>query len=103
MPSYGGVSMDWKINTYVKSELVKCWINTEKIRISTVKGVVHLKGVLQFVGRAQDDANVPVLVIGVLKKLELAINSIRGVKGVQFELKGWKKSGGRWTKQGKGG
>ncbi|MCK5534973.1 hypothetical protein KAI68_07645 [bacterium] len=91
------VKDDWKINTAVKRELVKRWIDPGKLRISTVKGVVNLKGVLTFTGKGQDDAGVLTVVMGILKNLELAILAIPQVRSVHFKMEGWKKTGGRWA------
>lgn len=93
---------DWKINTAVKAELIKRWIDPAKLRISTVKGRVSLTGGLTFTGKGLNDAGVLVVVKGILKNLELALMNIHKVKSVQFKIEGWKKTGGRWD-QAKGG
>ena len=90
------VKDDWKINTAVKAELVKRWIDPGKIKISTVKGRVTLTGKLTFTGKGLDDAGVLIVVKGILKNLELALMNIHRVKSVQFRIVGWKKTGGRW-------
>ncbi len=88
--------IDWQINNAVKTELVKRWVDTSKVRISTTKGNVELKGSLEFTGQGTSIYDSPSTVMNMLKNLELAIKSLSNVRSVKFELDSWKKTGGRW-------
>jgi len=88
--------IDWQINNSVKTELVKRWIDTSKVRISTTKGNVEIRGALEFIGQGINIYDSPTTIMNMLRTLELAIKAISNVRSVKFELTSWKKTGGHW-------
>jgi len=88
--------IDWQINNAVKTELVKRWIDTSKVRISTTKGNVEIRGALEFIGQGINIYDSPTTIMNMLRTLELAIKAISNVRNVKFELASWKKTGGHW-------
>ncbi|MDD5687818.1 MAG: hypothetical protein PHE88_08315 [Elusimicrobia bacterium] len=87
--------MDWQINNNVKIELVKRWVDVQKLRICTTKGNVEIKGSLEFTGRAAQDLEA-VAVMNLLKNLDLALKGISNLRDVKWDLDCWKKVGSRW-------
>ncbi|MEW5766951.1 MAG: BON domain-containing protein [bacterium] len=84
---------DWAINVEVRSELVKRWIDVRKISISTVSGVVHLKGSVVF--REDKDFSYREKP-QIMKQLEEVIKRLPGVKAIKFRLANWVKVDGCW-------
>ncbi|MDI6792528.1 MAG: BON domain-containing protein [bacterium] len=84
---------DWAINVDVRAELVKRWVDVRKINISTVSGVVYLKGSIVF----REDKGVPYRERPqIIKQLEEIIKKLPGVKAVKFRLANWIKMDGQW-------
>jgi len=88
--------LDWEINKNVKAELVRRWIDVNKLRISTTKGNVEIKGSLEFTGQGKNVYDSPVTVIHLLKNLESTIKALPTVKSIKFQLDTYKKTGTRW-------
>jgi len=97
---------DWGINVKVEAELVKAWIDTRKIDFSTINGIVHLRGTIDFqldVFINPDDPEYYNKRMEVeaskLKRVETHIKRIGGVRGVRMELTNWVKMGDRWVRR----
>ena len=87
---------DWQINKHVLEVLVRCWVETRKLRINTTKGNVDIKGELEFTGQGKANIDSPVVVINILKRIDSGIKAIPKVKSVIYSVAGWKKHGNRW-------
>ena len=87
--------IDWQINNNVKIELVKRWINVQKLRITTTKGNVEVKGDLEFTGKASQDMEESAIV-SMLKTLDIALKGLPNVRNIKWELDCFKKVGARW-------
>ncbi|HAW49406.1 TPA: hypothetical protein DCX16_00410 [bacterium] len=83
---------DWEINVEVRACLVKRFIDTRIVNISTNNGCVFIKGELNFTGAVVLDEHIPT----VLTKLEKDIKYLKGVKDVKLEFKDWMKVNERW-------
>jgi len=97
---------DWSINVKVEAELVKAWIDTRKIDFSTINGIVHLRGTIDFqldvfVNPDAPDYHTKRMEIEAakLKRVESHIKRIGGVRGVRMELTNWVKMGDRWVRR----
>lgn len=86
---------DWQINNNVKIELVKRWINVQKLRITTTKGNVEIKGDLEFTGKALQDLEESA-VMNMLKNLDMALKGISNLRDVKWNLDCFQKVGSRW-------
>ncbi|MEW6556818.1 MAG: hypothetical protein AB1349_05620 [Elusimicrobiota bacterium] len=87
--------MDWQINNNVKIELVKRWINTQKLRITTTKGNTEIKGELEFTGKAAHDME-EVAIMNMLKNLDMALKGVPNLRDIKWDLDLFKKVGSRW-------
>ena len=87
--------LDWEINRKVKNELVKRGLNLSKIKISSTRGIVELRGELEFL-TAQSKTISPEQVQLLLHQLDLSIRAIPGVKMIKWKIKNWQKMGTRW-------
>ena len=88
--------IDWQINNNVKQELTKRWIDISKLRISTTKGVVEIKGAISFTGQAGGDTELSTI-MNKLKNIDRAIRGINYVRDIHWKLDNWKKIGSRWV------
>ena len=92
---------DYRINAFVRSVLVRRWIDTSRVDFGTSNGVVYLKGMFRQIYRrkpSEEEEGVDDL-ISVVHRLEKDIRSISGVKDVVFRLSNFEKKGGRWTRK----
>ncbi|OGS46120.1 MAG: hypothetical protein A2539_03260 [Elusimicrobia bacterium RIFOXYD2_FULL_34_15] len=87
--------MDWQINNNVKVELVKRWINVQKLSISSMKGNVEIKGEIEFTGKLAQDRD-RTAVLNFLKMTDLALKGISNVRNVKWDITGWQRVGNRW-------
>ncbi|MDO8734579.1 MAG: hypothetical protein Q7K21_05425 [Elusimicrobiota bacterium] len=87
--------IDWQINNNVKIELVKRWINVQKLKITTTKGNVEIKGELDFTGSAAKDLEESA-VISMLKTLDMALKGIPNTRDVKWNLDRFQRVGARW-------
>ncbi|KPJ59182.1 MAG: hypothetical protein AMJ46_12155 [Latescibacteria bacterium DG_63] len=92
---------DYRINAFVRSVLVKRWIDTSRVDFGTSNGVVYLRGLLrQTYGKRQlhqfDEVDE---LLGLVKRLEREIRSIPGVRDTVFKLENFEKKGGRWKRK----
>jgi hypothetical protein len=85
---------DWEINVLVRGELVKRFVNTKFVRISTNNGCVLVTGVLTFLGPPIDESHIP----AILLKIEKDIRNIKGVRDLKLQFADWMKRDGKWTK-----
>ncbi|MFH0778824.1 MAG: hypothetical protein V2A71_09360 [Candidatus Eisenbacteria bacterium] len=92
---------DYRINAYVRSVLVKRWIDTSRIDFGTTNGIVYLKGILrQVYGKQADQQNEEVdYLLGLVHKLEKELKTIPGVRDVVFRLDGFEKKGAQWKRR----
>ena len=89
--------IDWKINSSVKQELVRLWIDVSKIVVSTTKGVVDISGAVNFTGAFANEKELANLV-NKLKSADTIVRSIYGVRDVRWKLKNWTKTGNTWSR-----
>ena len=91
---------DYRINAFVRSVLVRRWIDTSRVDFGTSNGVVYLKGMFRQIYRrkASEEEGVDDL-LGVVHRLEKDIRSIQGVKDVVFRLSNFEKKGGKWIRK----
>ncbi|MBN1384847.1 MAG: hypothetical protein JW983_08205 [Elusimicrobia bacterium] len=87
--------MDWQLNNAVKTELVKRWVDTQKLRITTSKGYVEIKGELVFTGKLATDMD-RAAIISFLKTLDMMLKGLPNLRGVKWKLDAWQKVGVRW-------
>ena len=87
--------IDWQINNNVKIELVKRWMNVQKLKITTTKGNVEIKGDLDFTGKAAQDLEESA-VMNMLKTLDMALKGIPNLRDVKWNLDCFQKVGSRW-------
>jgi hypothetical protein len=88
--------IDWQINNNVKTELVKRWVNTQKLRITSTKGNVEIRGDLEFTGKyagEMDNASTQ----SFLKTLDLALKGLPNLRSVKWQVTGWQRVGARWV------
>ena len=92
---------DYRINAFVRSVLVRRWIDTSRVDFGTSNGVVYLKGMFRQIYRrkSSEEAEGVDDLLTVIHRLEKDIRSIQGVKDVVFRLSNFEKKGGRWTKK----
>ena len=88
--------VDWQINNNIKVELVKRWIDVQKLRIMCTKGNVEIKGELEFTGKLAAERD-PTTVINFLKTLDLVLKGLPNVKSIKWDLHGWNKVGAKWV------
>ena len=88
--------MDWQLNNNVKTELVKKWIDVQKLRITAVKGNVEIKGVLIFTGKFATDMD-NAAIVSFLKTIDMALRGLPNLRSVKWNLSGWQKIGVRWA------
>lgn len=84
---------DWQINVEVRAALVKRFVDTKTVIVSTNNGCVLVKGELDFVGGNITEEHIP----GLLLKLEKDMKYIKGVKDVKISFKDWIKVNERWV------
>jgi len=91
---------DFKINSGVRRVLTKHWINTKKLKYSSIGGIVYMRGLIEIMYnapiRGSDWQGITAEHIG---DLERSIKKIPEVKRVNFQLLHWEKSGDGWTKK----
>ncbi len=95
---------DYRINAFVRSVLVKRWIDTSRVDFGTSNGVVYVRGILrQTYGKRQleriDEVDE---LLGLVRRLEREIRNIPGVRDTVFKLDNFEKKGGRWRRKVKG-
>jgi hypothetical protein len=88
--------IDWQINNNVKIELVKRWVNVQKLRITSTKGNVEIKGELEFVGKNAGELD-NAAIANFLKSLDMALKGLPNLRTVKWELTTWQRVGNRWA------
>ncbi|MEW6679849.1 MAG: hypothetical protein AB1297_02350 [bacterium] len=83
---------DWQINVEVRAALVKRFVDTKTVNVSTSNGCVLIKGELGFVGQNVEEEHIP----PILSKIEKDIKYIKGVKDLKINFKDWIKVNQRW-------
>lgn len=87
--------IDWQINSDVKIELTKRWIDTSRLLISTTKGSVFIKGQLVFYGNKAAIEMADKL--SILKNMNSAIRGLRNVRSIRWKLDGFQLIGTQWN------
>ncbi|MBN1503511.1 MAG: hypothetical protein JW952_00440 [Candidatus Eisenbacteria bacterium] len=92
---------DYRINAFVRSVLVRRWIDTSRMDFGTSNGVVYLKGMFRQTYRRRicDELEEEEDLVRVVHRLEKDIRSISGVKDVIFRLSNFEKKSGKWTRR----
>lgn len=86
---------DWQINVEIRAALVKRFVDTKTIIISTNNGCVLIKGELNFMGGDVLEDHIP----SILSKIEKDIRYIKGVKDIKMSFEDWIKVNERWINQ----
>ncbi len=91
---------DFKITSDVRRILTKKWINTKKLRFSSVGGVIYLRGDLDVLynapNRDSESAGMTGTQVG---DLERALRRVPNVKRVSFQLNNWEKRAEGWRRK----
>jgi len=93
---------DYRINAFVRSVLVKRWIDTSRVDFGTSNGVVYVRGILrQVYGRKQLEEDEEGLdnLLALVRKVEKEIRTIPGVRDIVFKLDNFEKRGGQWKRR----
>jgi hypothetical protein len=95
---------DYRINAFVRSVLVKRWVDTSRVDFGTSNGVVYVRGVFrQTYGKRQLHRVEEIdELLGLVKRIEREIRNIPGVRDTVFKLDNFEKKGGRWRRKVKG-
>jgi hypothetical protein len=92
---------DYKLNAFVRSVLVRRWIDTSGIGFGTSNGVVYVKGALRRIygtKRFEDAAEEDDLV-SLIRRIEREIRSIQGVRDVVLKFDNFEKRAGQWRRK----
>jgi hypothetical protein len=95
---------DWKINSQVIAELTRNWVDLKRLNISTVNGVIYIKGLLIFhhhdskVENPKAILQKQVIEEEKIKRIEKRLKSIEGVKAIRLNFTNWIKEGLRWKR-----
>ncbi|MEW6102907.1 MAG: hypothetical protein AB1630_03665 [bacterium] len=84
---------DWQINVEVKATLVKRFVDTKTVNVSTSNGCILVKGELSFMGGNVKEEDIPLMLL----KIEKDIKYIKGVKDIKINFKDWVKVNERWV------
>ena len=87
--------IDWQINNNVKIELVKRWINVQKVRIITTNGNVEIKGELEFTGNDAKDMEESAI-MNMLKNLDMMLKGIPNIRDIKWNLDRFQRVGAQW-------
>jgi Mg2+/Co2+ transporter CorC len=93
---------DYRINAFVRSVLVRRWIDTSRVDFGTSNGVVYIRGILrQIYGRKylEEDEEEMDNLLPLVRKVEKDIRTIPGVRDVVFKLDNLEKRGGQWKRR----
>ncbi len=92
---------DYRINAFVRSVLVRRWVDTSRVDFGTSNGVVYLKGMFRQTYRRKASEELEDLddLLTLVHRLEKDIRSISGVKDVVFRLYNFEKKGGKWIRK----
>ena len=93
---------DYRINAFVRSVLVKRWIDTSRVDFGTSNGVVYVRGILrQVYGRKQLEEDEEGLdnLLALVRKVEKEVRTIPGVRDIVFKLDNFEKRGGQWKRR----
>jgi hypothetical protein len=92
---------DYRINAFVRSVLVRRWIDTSRMDFGTSNGVVYLKGMFRQIYRRKtsEEEECDDDLLMVVHRLEKDIRCIQGVRDVVFRLSNFEKKGGKWTRK----
>jgi len=90
---------DARIHSRVKSILSRRWVDTKRLHVGTVDGVVHIEGELK-----QSLSLAPTIGVGrpplqFVRKIERELRAIPGVRDVVFTIEGFEKVGSEWKRR----
>ncbi len=88
----------WETNGAIRKILTLNWVDVDVLLVNTVRNTVFIKGNLRFKGRLvpiDDESAVAVK----LQEVEEAALGVAGLEHVRWELDGWEKAEGKWTKK----
>jgi hypothetical protein len=87
---------DLKVNSKVRRILTEHNLDLSLLSISSTSGIVAIKGQLRKLTAQELDGHD---IVRLLIVLETVITRTKDVKRVNFSIKGWKKSKGKWAKE----
>jgi hypothetical protein len=93
---------DYRINAFVRTVLVRRWIDTSRVDFGTSNGVVYLRGILrQTYGRKHLEESQQEIdnLLSLIRKLEREIRTIPGVRDVVFKFDNFEKRAGQWKRK----
>lgn len=88
---------DWKIITHIKAELVKRWVNVDKLKINCTRGAVEIEGLLDFTGTGRSAMDSIITIQNALKKFDTTLCAVSNVRAVKWKLLGWDRRGKLWN------
>ena len=84
---------DNQIKTNIRHVLTSGWVDITKVLVRVTGGIAYLSGTLQRMTQEHQE-----LLPSQLKRLDLSIRSLRGVRGVYYNFDNWKYSVyGTWS------
>jgi hypothetical protein len=87
---------DTQVHSNVRFQLVRRWIDTNRLDVYVEKGRVEIQGSLIFSNMANpSEAEFAREIRG----LETSIRTVHGVRDLQWRLSNWEKVGLRWVKR----
>jgi len=92
------MSEDVKINALARKMIVKNWFDISRLRVRTVRGVIHVQGrIYKIAGPVNERDGTET----VMRKLDEDLHGIARVRGVNYQLENWVcASAGSWRKVG---
>jgi hypothetical protein len=87
---------DLQLTTAARSLLVKHWVNTDRLDIHVLRGIVEVRGRFEVknAGHLHDRE-----MMARLRTADMALRSLDGVRGVQWTLSDWAKGVDGWTRK----
>ena len=89
-------TIDWQISKTIKHELVKRYIDVTRLGISTTKGIVEIKGDMNFQVKADNEKEFAA-VAEKIKKIDIALRHVAFVREIHWKLANMKKVGLHWV------
>jgi hypothetical protein len=85
--------IDWQLNKNIRAELVKRYVDVSKLSIFTAKGIVEIRGELNFIMHSGEDLS---SLTEKLKILESVLMTVPYVKHIVWRLSNWQRVGNKW-------
>jgi len=85
---------EFKINSRVRGIFARHWIDTSKLSIVSVKGIVYLGGQLRKIAGASSQIKINE---DLLDKIDAEIRRLKDVKRVTYRLDDWRRDDGKFV------